>query len=95
VARRYKVGVLKGDGIGPEVVSAAIEVLKALGFEAEYVELYGGYEYFVKTGKALQDDFFDVAKELDAILKAPLHPSARERVQERQRALKKRAGPVC
>uniref|UniRef100_A0A7C1T1B1 Isocitrate/isopropylmalate dehydrogenase family protein n=1 Tax=Thermofilum pendens TaxID=2269 RepID=A0A7C1T1B1_THEPE len=79
MARRYKIGVLKGDGIGPEVVSAAVEVLEALGFEAEYVELYGGYEYFVKTGKALQDDFFDIAKELDAILKGPLYTPPHEK----------------
>jgi isopropylmalate/isohomocitrate dehydrogenase-like protein len=79
MVKRYRVGVLRGDGIGPEVVQAAVDVLNALELEVEYVELYGGYEYYRKTGKALQDDFFDVVKSLDAVLKGPLHTPPHEK----------------
>ena len=27
----YNIGLLKGDGIGPEIVDSAVEVLKAVG----------------------------------------------------------------
>lgn len=30
MVKRYRVGVLRGDGIGPEVVQAAVDVLNAL-----------------------------------------------------------------
>jgi isopropylmalate/isohomocitrate dehydrogenase-like protein len=79
MVKRYRVGVLRGDGIGPEVVQAAVDVLNALELEVEYVELYGGYEYYRKTGKALQDDFFDVVKSLDAVLKGPLYTPPHEK----------------
>jgi isocitrate/isopropylmalate dehydrogenase len=79
LARKYRVGILKGDGVGPEIVSAAIDVLEALGFDAEYVELQGGYSYFKQTGKVLQDDFFDIARKLHAVLKGPLYTPPHEK----------------
>jgi isopropylmalate/isohomocitrate dehydrogenase-like protein len=79
MVKKYRIGVLKGDGIGPEIVQATMDVLNALELDFEYVELYGGYEYFKKTGKVLQDDFFDVVKRLDAILKGPLYTPPHEK----------------
>ena len=29
--KNYKIGLLKGDGIGPEIVSSAVRVLEAVG----------------------------------------------------------------
>jgi 3-isopropylmalate dehydrogenase len=29
--KEYKIGLLKGDGIGPEIVESAVRVLKAVG----------------------------------------------------------------
>jgi len=79
MARKYKIGILKGDGVGSEIVSAAIDVLEALGFDAEYIELQGGYSFFKQTGKILQDDFFDIVKNLNAILKGPLYTPPHEK----------------
>jgi len=79
MARKYKIGILKGDGVGPEIVSAAIDVLEALGFDAEYIELQGGYSFFKQTGKILQDGFFDIVKNLNAILKGPLYTPPHEK----------------
>jgi isopropylmalate/isohomocitrate dehydrogenase-like protein len=79
MVKKYKIGILKGDGIGPEIVQAAVDVLNALEFEAEYIELHAGYEYFKKSGKAIQDGFFDAVKGLDAILKGPLYTPPHEK----------------
>lgn len=68
----YKIAVLKGDGIGPEVVNEAIKVLEACGkvydikFQFEEA-LIGGCAYD-KFGKPLPDDTIKLAKASDAVL---------------------------
>ncbi len=73
MARKYKIGVLRGDGIGPEIVGAALDILNELDLDISFVELEAGYSYFQKTGRSIEENFFDKVKELDAILKGPLY----------------------
>ncbi len=68
----YKIAVLKGDGIGPEVVCEAIKVLEAAGkvydIKFQFDEaLIGGCAY-EKYGKPLPDDTIKLAKASDAVL---------------------------
>ncbi len=70
--RAYKVAVLKGDGIGPEIVDATLEVLKTVGalFDVsfEFWEgLIGGIA-IDKTGSPLPEDTLKLCKESDAVL---------------------------
>jgi len=63
-----KIAILPGDGIGPEIVEQAVQVLNALGetFEMETAPVGGaGYEAF---GHPLPDATLKLAKEADAIL---------------------------
>ncbi len=68
----YKIAVLPGDGIGPEVVNQGIKVLKSIErvfgdkFEIEYA-LVGGIAIDEK-GNPLPDETFRLCKESDAIL---------------------------
>ena len=69
----YKVLVLAGDGIGDEIMSSTIDVLKALEkkvgkqlFEFEY-DLIGGCAY-EKYGEPLAEKTLEKAKEVDAVL---------------------------
>ncbi|MEM1619452.1 MAG: isocitrate/isopropylmalate dehydrogenase family protein [Fervidicoccaceae archaeon] len=71
--RKYRVGYIRGDGVGPEIVDAALSVLVELAEDLELVELRAGYELYKRTGRLLEEGFFDRARELDAILKGPLH----------------------
>jgi tartrate dehydrogenase/decarboxylase/D-malate dehydrogenase len=68
---RYKVAVIAGDGIGNEVVPAALEVLDHagghFGFELETVEYPWGCEYFTKTGAMMPADGLDQLAEHEAI----------------------------
>ncbi|GAB5101267.1 isocitrate/isopropylmalate dehydrogenase family protein [Caballeronia sp. HLA56] len=52
---KYEIAVVHGDGIGPEVCSAAVEVLKALpGIgELNFTEYPGGANEYLKSGSAL------------------------------------------
>ena len=79
MAGRYKIGFLEGDGIGPEIVSAALRVLEALGVDAEFIRVEGGYSYYKRTGRVLQEDFFDLARRLDAVIKGPLYTPSDEK----------------
>ena len=68
----YKIAVLKGDGIGPEIVEQALNVLKSVGdvfdIKFEFQEaLIGGCAY-EKHVKPLPDETIDVAKNSDAVL---------------------------
>ena len=63
-----KIAVLPGDGIGPEIIEQAVNVLAALGekFELEQAEVGGAA--FEKYGHPLPDATLELAKESDAIL---------------------------
>lgn len=64
----HKICVIEGDGIGKEVVPAAVEVLKATGVEFEFNHALAGDEVFEKTGVALPEETIAAAKAADAIL---------------------------
>ena len=56
----HTIGVIAGDGTGPEVVGEALKVLEAVraveGFEVDLVEFDLGGERFLRTGDTLPDD---------------------------------------
>jgi isocitrate/isopropylmalate dehydrogenase len=71
--KSYKIAAIPADGIGPEVVSAGIEVLQALtaklqSFSLEFTHLDWSSETYKKTGKYIPDGGLEVLKKHDAIL---------------------------
>ncbi|KAL2217603.1 tartrate dehydrogenase [Thermoascus aurantiacus ATCC 26904] len=69
----YKIASIPGDGIGPEVISAGITVLKKLAsalntFDLEFEHFDWSSEYYKKHGKYLPDDGLETLKKFDAIL---------------------------
>ena len=68
----YKIAVLAGDGIGPEIVAQAVNVIRAtgeiFGTKFEFQEaLIGGCAY-EKYSKPLPDQTIEIAKNSDAVL---------------------------
>jgi 3-isopropylmalate dehydrogenase len=63
-----KIAVLPGDGIGPEIVAAAVKVLQALDerFELEFADV-GGAAYEAH-GRPLPEATLKLAREADAVL---------------------------
>ncbi len=72
----YKISLITGDGIGPEISEAAISVLNTindkLDLKFEITQLYAGDKALAETGKALPDETINVIKQSDACLKAPV-----------------------
>jgi len=65
-----RIVTLPGDGIGPEIMPAAIEALNAVGADFEYDEhLFGGASIDA-YGTALTDETIDACKGADAVLLA-------------------------
>ena len=68
----FKVGVIKGDGIGPEIVNEAIKVLNAVsakyGHEFEYTDILMGGCSIDACGEPLTDKAIDTALSMDAVL---------------------------
>jgi len=63
-----KLAVIEGDGIGREVIPAAVEVLDAFGLELEKVPLELGYARWERTGSAISEEDIDTIKGCDAVL---------------------------
>ena len=65
-----KVVLLPGDGIGPEIIGPAVEVLRAVGAEFDYeAQLFGGAS-IDEHGVALTDETLAACKAADAVLLA-------------------------
>ncbi len=76
----YKISLIAGDGIGPEISESAISVLDTIhdkfDLKFEITLLPAGDKALAETGKALPDETVNVIKQSDACLKAPVGESA-------------------
>jgi 3-isopropylmalate dehydrogenase len=68
----YKIALIPGDGIGPEVVSVATEVLDAIGGKYghvfKYAEMLAGGAAIDETGSPLPPETLEAAKQCDSVL---------------------------
>jgi 3-isopropylmalate dehydrogenase len=64
----YRVGVIAGDGIGPEVIAQGLKALRASGVDHETVSYDLGASRFLETGEVLPDETLADMRALDAIL---------------------------
>src|SRR6201988_4600935 len=70
--KRYRTAAIPGDGIGPEVIAAGLEVLDALatrdgGFALEVERFDWGSDYYRRHGVMMPADGLDRLKAFDAI----------------------------
>jgi len=76
----YKISLITGDGIGPELSDAAVSVLDTISdnFDLKFdiIKLPAGDAALKETGKALPDETITAIKKSDACLKAPVGESA-------------------
>jgi 3-isopropylmalate dehydrogenase len=66
--KRHRLGVISGDGTGPEVVREALKVLGAIGVPVELVEFDLGGERYLRTGEVLPDEELVRLRQMDAVL---------------------------
>ncbi len=76
----YKISLITGDGIGPELSESAISVLNTihdkLDLKFDVTKLSAGDKTLSETGKALPDGTVESIKQSDACMKAPVGESA-------------------
>jgi homoisocitrate dehydrogenase len=65
---KYKICLLPGDGIGPEVVARARCVLEALPIQWDFVECGIGYGEYQRSGSPLPDSTIQEIRQADAAL---------------------------
>lgn len=80
--RVKNIGVIRGDGIGPELVEAALAVMEAAAAGADlrfrYTEIDAGAGTWRRTGAAISAEGIEAVRDADATLKGPVgHPEAR------------------
>ncbi|MEI7771663.1 MAG: isocitrate/isopropylmalate dehydrogenase family protein [Chloroflexales bacterium] len=63
-----RVCVIPGDGIGPEVLGAAVDVLRAVAPDVELAQAEAGWAAFQRHGVALPAATLDAARAADAVL---------------------------
>jgi homoisocitrate dehydrogenase len=63
-----RICVIPGDGVGKEVIPAAVRVLEALGRGLEFVQADAGFEHFERTGDAIPAETLATVKACDATL---------------------------
>ncbi len=64
---KYKVGIVGGDGIGPEVIAQGLDVIAAAGVEFEQVDYDLGGARYLNDGTVLPDSVLEEWRGLDAI----------------------------
>ncbi len=70
----YEVGLIGGDGIGPEVVAEAVKVVEAAGVTLDTTEYDLGADRYLRTGEILPDPALDELRGQDAILLGAVGP---------------------
>ncbi len=70
---KTKIAVAKGDGIGPEIMDATLEILKAAGaaIEPKFIDV-GEKVYLSGNTAGISDESWDTINEAKILLKAPI-----------------------
>jgi homoisocitrate dehydrogenase len=60
--------LIEGDGVGQEVIPAAVEVLKALSLDLRFTQAEAGWACFQQCGNAIPNETLDAVAQADATL---------------------------
>ena len=70
--KNYRIAVIAGDGIGPDVLAEGIKILNTVAemdgtFSFEFTHFPWGCEYYLKEGRMMPENGLEILKEFDAI----------------------------
>ncbi len=63
----YRIAVIPGDGIGPEIIREGVKVLEATGVKFKWIYYDYGAEHYLKTGEVLPEEALKEMETCDAI----------------------------
>jgi len=78
---RSRIALIRGDGIGPEIIDATQRILSSLATDLEFIQFQAGYEYLKRTGNQIDDETIEEIRTLDACLKGPTQTAFGSRTQ--------------
>ena len=68
---QYKIPVIPGDGIGPEIIAEGKKVIDAagerFGFDVEWIEYPHGADHYLETGELISEDSLAELSDYEAI----------------------------
>jgi len=64
----HRIAVIRGDGVGSEVINATLQVLNALPVEFNFVDADAGYVCYQQTGTSIPDVTLETIRSADATL---------------------------
>jgi 3-isopropylmalate dehydrogenase len=77
---KYKISLIPGDGIGPELSEATMEILNAVqqkfNIDLEVIQVEAGDRCYEKTGVALPEETVEVIKNSHVCMKGPVGETA-------------------
>ncbi len=91
--KNYRIALLPGDGIGKEVVPAAVEVLKAAAreFTFDFASFEWSCEYYLRHGRMMPQNGLETLRPFDAILLGAIgHPTVPDHISLRELLLRLR-----
>ena len=95
----YRIALIPGDGVGKEVIPAAVKVLHAAAqaskerFSLSSEKFEWGCEYYLRTGRMMPEDGLEQLRPFDAILLGAIgHPTVPDHISLRQLLLRIRFG---
>jgi isocitrate dehydrogenase (NAD+) len=68
----YRISLIRGDGIGPEITEATLKVMEATALKIEWEEVLVGEKAMAKFGHPFPDHSLETLKKNRVALKAPL-----------------------
>jgi len=69
---KYEITLVPGDGIGPEVSEAAVEIIEASGVRIIWEKVNAGKKVFEETGSLIPDSVFKSIEKNKVVLKGPI-----------------------
>ena len=93
--KSHRIALIPGDGIGKEVVPAAVSVLKAAAkdFTLSFEQFDWGCEYYLRSKRMMDEDGLDRLRPFDAIFLGAIgHPTVPDHISLRELLLRIRFG---
>jgi tartrate dehydrogenase/decarboxylase/D-malate dehydrogenase len=91
--RNYRLALLPGDGIGKEVIPAAVQVLNSVAqeFTLSFESFDWGCEYYLRHGRMMPEDSLETLRPFNAILLGAIgHPTVPDHISLRDLLLRLR-----
>ena len=90
----HEVTLIRGDGIGPEIIAAALTVLEATGVRIAWEEAIAGEEAFEKCGTPLPEETIASLRKNKVGLKGPLTTQVGSGYRSLNVAMRQKLDPV-